>query len=338
MKDNALQISQTKLVQDVQVIINTAKNNAIRSIDFERVQMYWKIGERIVVEEKHNQERAEYGKYVVENLAKVLSEEHGSGFSKRVLHQAVAFYKAYPIVNALRSQLNWLQYRLLSRLTDETKREYYELEAVKNNWSGRELERQINSLFYERLLLSTDKKAMMEIAKEERLPEKPGEIIKDPMVLEFLGLENRPSYRESELESALIEHMEAFLLELGNGFAFIARQKRITLDDDEYFIDLVFYNRLLKAHVIFEIKTTTVTHGDLGQLQMYVNYYDRVEKLADENPTIGVLLCTKKKEQLVKFALPENNSTIVASEYRLVLPTEEDLLAEIEKVEKELEK
>jgi len=230
-----------------------------------------------------------------------------------------------------------MQYRLLSSIDDAHKREYYEVEAVKNNWSGRELERQINSLFYERLLLSTDKKAMMEIAKEERLPERAGEIIKDPMVLEFLGLENKPSYRENELESALTQHMESFLLELGNGFAFIARQKRITLDDDEYFLDLVFYNRLLRAHVIFEIKTTKVTHGDLGQLQMYVNYYDRVEKLADENPTIGVLLCTKKKEQLVKFALPEDNNTIVASEYSLVLPTEEDLLAEIEKVEKELE-
>ena len=325
------------IFSDIALIIEDAKSNAIRSVDFHRVQMYWKIGERIIAHEQNHQERAEYGKYTLENLSKRLVNEYGSGFSKRILELARKFYLTYPIANALRSQLNWMQYRLLSSIDDAHKREYYEIEAAKNNWSGRELERQINSLFYERLLLSTDKKAMMEIAKEERLPEKPCEVIKDPMVLEFLGLENRPSYRESELESALIEHMESFLLELGNGFAFIARQKRITLDDDEYFIDLVFYNRLLKAHVIFEIKTTKITHGDLGQLQMYVNYYDRVEKLADENPTIGVLLCTQKKEQLVKFALPEDDKTIVASEYSLVLPSEEDLIAEIEKVEKELE-
>jgi len=267
----------------------------------------------------------------------VLTKEYGSGFSERILRLARQFYQVYPIWNALRSELNWLQYRLLIRIEDATKREYYELEAVKNHWSGREMERQINSLFYERLLLSTDKKSMMEIAREERLPEKPEEVIKDPMVLEFLGLENRATYRESELESALIEHMENFLLELGNGFAFVARQKRITLDDDEYFIDLVFYNRLLKAHVIFEIKTRKITHEDLGQLQMYVNYYDRIEKLEGENATIGVLLCTEKNEQLVKFALPENNKTILASEYQLVLPSESVLLAEIEKVEKELE-
>ena len=337
MEDNGVQGYSGKMVQDIQNIINTAKNNAIRSVDFERVQMYWKIGERIIVEEQKNEKRAEYGTRLIVNLGKVLTKEYGSGFSERILRLARQFYQIYPIWNTLRSELNWMQYRLLIRIEDATKREYYELEAVKNHWSGREMERQINSLFYERLLLSTDKKSMMEIAREERLPEKPEEVIKDPMVLEFLGLENRATYRESELESALIEHMENFLLELGNGFAFVARQKRITLDDDEYFIDLVFYNRLLKAHVIFEIKTRKITHEDLGQLQMYVNYYDRIEKLEGENATIGVLLCTEKNEQLVKFALPENNKTILASEYQLVLPSESVLLAEIEKVEKELE-
>ena len=337
MEDNEVQRYSEEMVQDIQSIINTAKNNAIRSVDFERVRMYWKIGERIVVEEQKNEKRAEYGTRLIVNLGKVLTKEYGSGFSERILRLARQFYQVYPIWNALRSELNWLQYRLLIRIEDATKREYYELEAVKNHWSGRELERQINSLFYERLLLSTDKKSMMEIAREERLPEKPEEVIKDPMVLEFLGLENRATYRESELESALIEHMENFLLELGNGFAFVARQKRITLDDDEYFIDLVFYNRLLKAHVIFEIKTHKSTHEDLGQLQMYVNYYDRIEKLEDENATIGVLLCTEKKEQLVKFALPENNKTILASKYQLVLPSESELLAEVEKVEKRIE-
>jgi len=186
-------------------------------------------------------------------------------------------------------------------------------------------------------LLSTDKDAMMEIAREHRLPEKPEEVIKDPMLLEFLGLESLPSYRESELEAALIEHLGEFLLELGNGFAFIARQKRITLEDDEFFIDLIFYNRLLKAHVLIEIKTTKLTHSDLGQLQMYVNYYDRNEKLDDENPTIGILLCAKKNDTVVKYSLPEDNKTIVASEYKLILPSEEEFLEQIEKVEQELQ-
>jgi len=325
------------ILSDIQTIIESAKERAIRSIDSERVQMYWKIGERIVVEEQNNQERAEYGKFIIENLAQSLNPVYGSGFSKRILYLAVQFYQTYPIVNALRSQLNWAQYRLLIRISDPTKREYYELETIKNNWTGRELERQINSLFYERLLLSTDKEAMMEIAREEHLPEKPAEIIKDPMVLEFLGLENRPKYRESELESALIEHLEKFLLELGNGFTFVARQKRITLEEDEFFIDLVFYNRLLKAHVLFEIKTHKLTHEDLGQLQMYVNYFDRFEKLDDENSTIGVLLCTEKNDQLVKITLPENNQNILASKYQLVLPTEEELLAQISRVEQEIE-
>jgi Uncharacterized conserved protein len=177
---------------------------------------------------------------------------------------------------------------------------------------------------------------MIAMAREERLPEKPNEIIKDPMILEFLGLENRPIYRESDLESALIEHLEEFLLELGNGFSFVARQKRITLEDDEFFIDLVFYNRLLRAHVIVEIKTHALTHEDLGQLQMYVNYYDRTERLPDENATIGILLCTEKNDSLVKFALPEDNQSILASKYKIVLPSEEELLAQVEKVEQEL--
>jgi predicted nuclease of restriction endonuclease-like (RecB) superfamily len=329
--------NNSQILSDIQNIIKTAQNNAIRSVDFERVQMYWKIGERIVVEEQDNQERAEYGKYILSDLAKILSKEYGSGFSKRILEIARQFYQTYPIANTLRSQLNWMQYRLLIRISDKTKRDYYELEAIKNNWTGRELERQINSLFYERLLLSTDKDAMMEIAREERLPANPNEIIKDPMVLEFLGLENQPSYRESELESALIEHLEEFLLELGNGFSFVARQKRITLEDDEFFIDLVFYNRLLRAHVIVEIKTHELTHQDLGQLQMYVNYYDRTERLRDENPTIGILLCTAKNDTLVKYALPNDNQTIMASEYKLILPSEELLQSEVAKVEKELE-
>jgi len=336
-KDGNLSKSISHIITEIHYIIEQAKKHAIRSVDFERVQMYWKIGERIVTEEQANQNRAEYGKYIVENLAKTLSLKYGSGFSKRVIYQAIQFYKMYPIVNALRAQLNWLQYKLLSSISDVTKREYYELEAVKNNWTGRELERQINAQLYERLLISNDRESVMEIAREERLPENAKEIIKDPMFLEFLGLEKKTVYRENDLEAALIGHLEKFLLELGNGFTFVARQKRITLEDDEFFIDLVFYNRLLKAHVVMEIKTHKLTHEDLGQLQTYVNYYDRNEKLVDENPTIGVLLCTAKNDALVQYALPEDNKTILASQYHLVLPSAEELLAQISEVEQEFQ-
>jgi len=325
-----------EIINDVLIIIEQAQQKAVRSVDFERVQMYWKIGRRIVVEEQGNEVRAGYGKQIVDNLSKVLQDIHGSGFSKRNLRNARKFYQVYPIWHALRAEFNWLQYRLLSSISDEMKREYYELEAIKNNWNGRELERQINSLLYERLLLSTDKESVMEIARQERLPKKPEEIIKDPMFLEFMGLESRTKYRENELESALIEHLSEFLLELGNGFSFVSRQQRIMLEDDEFFVDLVFYNRLLRAHVIIEIKTHKLSHEDLGQLQMYVNYYDRNVKVDYENPTIGILLCTEKNDKLVEYALPVDNKTIMTSKYDLILPSEEVLLAEVAKVENDL--
>lgn len=253
------------------------------------------------------------------------------------MEQARQFYVEYPIANALRSQFNWTQYRSLIQIADKDKREYYELEAANNCWTARQMQRQINSMLYERMLLSNDKEAVLAMARKERMPEKPHEIVKDPMVLEFLGLEKRSHYYESDLETELINHLQDFILELGNGFTFVARQKRILLEDDEFFIDLVFYNRLGRRFVIFELKAGEVTHQDLGQLQMYVNYYDRTEKLPEENPTIGILLCTAKNDTLVKMTLPADNSTIVASKYQLYLPTEQQLIAEVEKVKKEWE-
>ena len=240
-------------------------------------------------------------------------------------------------MNAVRSQFNWSQYRLLIQIDNEDKREYYELETINNGWTGREMERQINSGLYERLLLSNDKKAVLEIARKQRIPELPSEIIKDPMVLEFLGLNRDATYYEKDLESELITNLQLFLLELGNGFSFVARQKRILLEDDEFFIDLVFYNRLLRSFVIIEIKTHKITHTDIGQLQMYVNYYDRNEKLADENPTIGILLCADKNNAVVKYSLPEENKAIMASKYQLYLPTEKQLLTELKREISELE-
>ncbi len=291
--------------------------------------MYWKLGERIFIEEQKGQDRAEYGAYLLQNVALEIEKEFGSGFSVRQLERARQFYRTYPIATALRTQLNWYQYRLLIQIDDKDKREYYELEATNNNWTGRELERQINSGLYERLLLSNDKKAVLEVARKKRIPESPTEIIKDPMVLEFLGLRPEATYYEKDLERALITNLQAFLLELGNGFSFVARQKRILLEDDEFFADLVFYNRLLRCFVVIELKTHKITHEDIGQLQMYVNYYDRNEKAPDENPTIGILLCADKNDTLVKYTLPENNNTILASKYQLYLPSEKQLAEQL---------
>ncbi|MDE6669494.1 MAG: PDDEXK nuclease domain-containing protein [Muribaculaceae bacterium] len=325
------------LVTEIRSIIESARTNAVRSVDFCRVQMYWQIGRRIVEEEQNGHSRAEYGKGLIKNLAKEIEPEFGSGFSFRQLNFARQFYLAYPKVNALRSQFNWTQYRTLIQIADKDKREYYELETANNCWTARQLQRQINSMLYERLLLSNDKKAVLAMARKEKLPETPQEIVKDPMVLEFLGLEKKTHYYESDLETELINHLQEFMLELGNGFTFVARQKRIQIEDDEFFIDLVFYNRIARRFVILELKTGKATHQDLGQLQMYVNYYDRYEKLPEENPTIGILLCTAKNDTLVKMTLPADNSTIMTSKYQLFLPTEQQLIEEVERVKKEWE-
>ncbi|BBL03308.1 DUF1016 domain-containing protein [Alistipes communis] len=329
MNEPAIFKLDEQFVSDIRNIIITARTTAIRSVDFERVKMYWKLGERIFIEEQKGQDRAEYGAYLLQNVALEIEKEFGSGFSVRQLERARRFYRTYPIATALRTQLNWYQYRLLIQISDNDKREYYELETANNNWTGRELERQINSGLYERLLLSNDKKSVLEVARKERQPESPTEIIKDPMVLEFLGLKPDAAYYEKDLERALITNLQAFLLELGNGFSFVARQKRILLEDDEFFADLVFYNRLLRCFVIIELKTHKITHEDIGQLQMYVNYYDRNEKAPDENPTIGILLCADKNDLLVKYTLPENNNTILASKYQLYLPTEKQLAEQL---------
>lgn len=330
-KNNSL-TNQETFVGEIRTIIDNARSAAIRSVDFNRVQMYWNIGRRIVEEEQHGKERADYGTYLIKNLAKELEPEYGSGFGVRQLEQSRQFYRTYPIANTLRSQLNWSQYRRLIQIEDPDKREYYELESVNGGWTARETERQINSMLYERLLLSNEKEKVLAVARNQRIPESPTEVIKDPMVLEFLGLERKAAYYEKDLESAIISHIAEFLLEMGKGFSFVARQKRILLEDDEFFVDLVFYNRLLRCFVVVELKTGKLTHQDLGQLQMYVNYYDRCEKQEDENPTIGILLCSDKNDTVVKMALPENNSTILASKYQLYLPTTEQLIKEIDEV------
>jgi len=265
------------------------------------------------------------------SLAEALEPQFGTGFSYRQLNLFRQFYRTFPIVNALRSQFSWTHYRTFIRIDNQDKREFYIAETTKNNWPARQLERQVNSQLFERLLLSNDIQGMLAVAREEKLPSDAKEIIKDPMVLEFLGLKREAAYYEKDIEAATITHLQDFLLEIGTGFSFVARQKRIHIEGDEFFIDLVFYNRLLQCFVLIEIKTNKLSHQDIGQLQMYVNYYDCFEKQDFENDTIGILLCADKNDAVVKITLPQNNKTIIASKYQLYMPTEAQLLAQVKK-------
>ena len=328
-------LTNQAIITDIRDIILNAKHSAIRVVDYQRTLMYWHIGKRIFEEEQSGKDRADYGSFLIKFIAEQLEPEYGSGFSKRQVELFRQFYRIYPIANTLYSQLSWSQYKLLLRLETQDERDFYTAEAVKNNWTVRQLERQIYSSLWERLLVSNDRESVLAVARNEKQPSDAREIIKDPMYLEFLGVKRESSYYEKDLEQAIITHLHDFLLELGNGFAFIARQKRLHIEGDEFFIDLVFYNRLLQCFVIVEIKTNKLTHQDIGQLQMYVNYYDRYEKKDFEQPTIGILLCADKNNAVVKISLPENNRNIIASEYKLYLPTEQQW---IDEMKKEIEK
>ena len=324
-----------ELLSEILALIAASRERAIRSVDFERVLMYWHIGQKILEEEQDGKERAGYGKYLIKTLSAELQPQYGSGFSVRQLERYRQFYRTFPNASALRSQFSWTHYKLLISVDNEDKREFYISEGTKNNWTARQLERQINSQLFERLLLSKDVQSVLAVARAEKAPSDAKDIIKDPMVLEFLGLKREAAYYEHDLETAMLTHLQDFMLELGNGFSFVARQKRIHIEGDEFFVDLVFYNRLLQCFVIVEVKTTKLTHQDLGQLQMYVNYYDRFEKQAFENNTIGILLCADKNDAVVKISLPEGTKNIIASKYQLYLPTERQLMDE---VKKEIEK
>jgi predicted nuclease of restriction endonuclease-like (RecB) superfamily len=328
-------IIDQSIIKDIKAIIHKARDKAIRLVDHERTMMYWHIGRRIFEEEQEGKDRADYGIYLTKFVAEQLEPEYGSGFSKRQVELFRQFYRFFPIANTVYSQLSWSQYKLLIRLDTQDRRDFYIAETVKNNWTVRQLERQIYSNLWERLLMSNNRESILAIARNEQKPSDAKEIIKDPMYLEFLGINRDTTFYEKDLEKAIITHLHDFLLELGNGFAFVARQKRLNIEGDEFFIDLVFYNRLLQCFVIIEIKTVKLTHQDIGQLQMYVNYYDRYEKKGFENSTIGILLCADKNNAVVKISLPENNKTIIASEYKLYLPTEQQL---IEEMKKEIEK
>jgi len=326
-----MKLSNQNIISEVKLLIAQAQQKAVKAINHERTILYWNIGKRIFEEEQDGKEKANYGGYLIQSLAENLEPQFGSGFGKRQLELMRQFYRTFPITNALRSQLSWTHYRLLMRIDNEDKRTYYLEESSNNLWTTRQLERQINSQLYERLLLSNDKDKVLSVAKKEAQPTEPSEIIKDPMVLEFLGLEQKSAYYEKDLETAIITHLQEFLMEMGNGFTFVARQKRIHLDGDDFFVDLILYNRLLQCFVIIELKTEKLNHSHIGQLQMYVNYYDRQEKQEHENSTIGILLCADKNDAVVKFTLPKNEKNILASKYQLYLPKENELIAEMKK-------
>lgn len=316
--------------------IDKARNNIMRSIDHEMVTTYWLIGRDIVEEEQHGQARAEYGKHLLAELSAQLTKKYGTGFGVENLKRIRQFYLMYkdytPIGYAVRTEsktlnvnLSWTHYRALMRVSRIDARSFYEIEAVKNNWSGRELERQINSLLFDRLALSKDKDGVLQLAIKGQEITKPEDAIKDPLVLEFLNLPESHKLVESKLEQALIDNLQHFLLELGNGFAFIARQKRLTLEGDHFYADLVFYHTKLKCYVVIDLKTRKLEHGDIGQILMYVNYFDREIKDELDNPTIGLILCSEKNDTMVKYMLNEQNQQIFASKYQLYLPTEAEL-------------
>ena len=323
--------------QNIRAILEKARSTAYRAVNFAMVQAYWEVGRIIVEEEQKGEERAEYGKALVKELSVRLTRDYGKGFIERNLWYMRDFYRTFPKVNALRSELTWTHYRLLLKLEKEEVRNFYMLESVKNNWSTRVLERQINSLLYERLALSKDREKVLELSTKGQVIQEPKDIVKDPYVLEFLDLKETRNFLEKDLEHALIDELQAFLLELGKGFSFVARQRRITVDGDHYYIDLVFYNYVLKCFVLIDLKVGKLTHRDIGQMDFYARYFEKEEKLDGDNPTIGLILCSDKNETMVRYTLLEDNKQIFASKYKLYLPTEEELKAELEREREMLE-
>lgn len=335
--DNEINDAVERVYQEVRGILDTARANVWRAVNNAQVTSYWEMGRAIIEEEQNGKQRADYGKKLVVGLSKRLTTDFGRGFAVRNIWYMRDFFLTFPILHALRAELTWTHYRLILTVENERARAYYVDEAIKANWSTRQLERQINSFLYERLLQSKDKEAVRAAADEgdgegdaTPAPFAPADLIKDPYVLEFLGLpETKGAYLESDLETALLAKLEQFLLELGTGFAFMGGQTRISLDNENFYIDLVFYHRLARCFVLIDLKTGKLTHQDLGQMQMYVHYYQREMMVDGENPPIGLVLCADKSEAVVKYTLPENNTQIFASRYRLHLPTEEELAREI---------
>ncbi|WP_095192332.1 YhcG family protein [Pseudomonas sp. Irchel 3A7] len=319
-------------------LIRQARQKVLRAVDCIQVQTCWQIGRHIVEFEQQGARRAGYGKRLLAKLAEVLTADFGKGFDERNLRYMRDFYQTFPIWNAVRPELSWTHYRRL-RVDNDSARLWYMNESASQNWSSRALERQINTLYYERLLTSRDRFAVEQeaVTNIQQMKANPREFIRDPVVLEFLGLPSAGRLQESEIEQALIEQLQGFLLELGKGFAFIARQQRISTDSKDFYIDLVFYNYLLNCFVIFDIKRGELTHQDVGQMDMYVRMYDDLKRGPEDGPTVGIILCAQKDESVVRYSVLEGNEQLFASKYQLVLPTEEELRAELDRERSMLE-
>jgi predicted nuclease of restriction endonuclease-like (RecB) superfamily len=325
-----------QFIKEIKELLKSARNKVYQNINEIMTKTYFEIGKRIVEEEQKGKSRADYGKALLKNLSIELTKEFGKGFSVDNLENMRRFYLVYSKSETVsrKFELSWSHYIFLSRIKNDDERKFYEIEAIKNNWSLRELKRQFDSALFERLALSKDKQKVKELSQKGQVIQSPKDLIKEPYVLEFLGLEEKSYYSESELEQKLIDKLEHFLLELGRGFTFVARQKRFSFDEEHFRVDLVFYNRLLRCFVLIDLKIGKLKHQDIGQMMMYVNYFDRFEKTEDENPTIGIILCKDKNETLVELTLPKN-SQIFASKYQTILPDKEELKKLLEKEDDE---
>lgn len=326
----------SKLFGNISSLLEEARRKTVRQINTVMVQTYWRVGCLIVEEEQKGQERAKYGEYLIGRLSKDLTVKYGRGFTERNIWAMKQFYTTYPKLHALRAEsglLSWTHYRTLMTVDDVNIRRFYEIETLKNNWSSRELDRQINSLLFERLSLSRNKNKVLELSHKGQIIEKPEDVIKSPYILEFLGIPEKSYYVEKQLEQKLIDHLQDFVLELGKGFTFVARQKRITIDNEHYYIDLVFYHRILKCLVLIDLKIGSIDHKDVGQMNFYLNYIKDKEMVDGENPPIGIILCTEKNKSkvFVEYALGGISNKIFVSKYKLYLPTKKELETEIRK-------
>lgn len=330
----------TDMINEIKDIIDKAKKNVAKEINIELINAYWNIGRVIVEHEQNNNDRAEYGKQTLKELSKKLTNELGKGFSRSNLQNMRAFYLNYPKCQSLTGKLTWTHYCELLGISDKDKRSFYEKECEKSGWSVRELKRQIDTSLFERLLLSdgkANKEKVISLAEAGIEINKPSDIIKDPYVFEFLGVPEDKPVMESDLEKALVAHIEKFLLELGRGFMFVGTQQRVTIDNEHYYVDMVFYNKILKAYVLIELKTRKLMAAAVGQLNMYLNYYNSEVNDIDDNEPIGIILCTDKDDVAAEYALGGINNNIFASKYTYVIPDKEELIAQVEAVLKELE-
>ena len=330
------QLMDMEFYSRIREILASARAKAYSAVNFAMVEAYWEIGKSIV-EKQGGNATAEYGSRLLEELSKQMTADFGKGFTTTNLKYMRQFYLAFPNRHALRDQLSWTHYRLIMRVENEQARQFYVDECAKSNWSTRQLERQINTFSYQRLLASHNNYAVVADTTAHEPAKLPEDIIRDPYVLEFLGMEQSASFYESDLEQALIDHLQKFLLELGRGFSFVARQQHINFDGRHFHIDLVFYNYILKCFVLIDLKTGDLTHQDIGQMQMYVNYYTREKMNEGDNPPVGIILCSDKSDAIVKYTLPEDNSQIFASKYMLYIPSEEELKREIQAERKAIE-